>query len=236
MKAKCGLFFIIFLTFSACNLEDGDPGITIFSDTFNFDEDQHGFAGGFSEYPAGPYDSSFYELQFAYTREPGGAKALMLSGINHSDDLFMFLKKKLTGLEPNTDYTITFNIEFASDAEEGMVGVGGAPGESVFLKVGATAIEPKSVIERGRYIMNIDKGQQGEDGIDMVVIGNVAVPAGSDGYAKVVRTNASSTERPLEVKSTKDGELWITVGTDSGFEGKTTLFYTAISVVLSARN
>jgi hypothetical protein len=227
MKAMCRLLFAgIFILLMSCDQDEGKPGIDIFSETFDFNEDQHGFEGGFSDYPAGPDDSVVFELQYAYTVEPeGGEKAIMLSGNNRSDDLFMFLKKKLTGLQSNTDYTITFDVE---------VGSAGAPGETVFLKVGATDIEPKSVIDKGNFVMNIDKGNQAEDGIDMVTIGDVAAPS-SGVYVKINRTNAS-TDRPLEVTSNNKGELWLIVGTDSGFKGTTTLYYTTISVVLSSPN
>lgn len=237
MKALCRLLCIsCLLIATSCNLEDQKPGLYISSNTFDFDEDQHGFVTGFSDYPAVARDTGFYELRSAYTTEPGGEKAMMLSGNNHSDDLFMFLKKKLTGFQPSTDYTITFNVEFASDAKAGSVGAGGAPGESVFLKVGATDIEPKSVIDNGNYIMNIDKGNQAESGSDMITIGDIAVPPGSNGYTKVTRTNSASTDNPLKVRTNNRGELWLIVGTDSGFEGTTTIYYTSISVVLSATN
>jgi hypothetical protein len=144
----------------------------------------------------------------------------------------MFLKKKLTGLQPNTDYTITFDVEVASNAYAG--NTSGSPGETVFLKVGATDIEPKSVIDKGKFVMNIDKGNQAESGIDMVTIGDIAVP-GSGVYVKINRTNAS-TDRPLEVTSNNKGELWLIVGTDSGYQGVTTLYYTTISIVLSSPN
>lgn len=237
MKVLCSLLFISYLlTAISCVTDKEKPGLYIFSNTFDFDKDQHGFLTGFSDYPAELRDTAFYKLKSAYTIEPGGQKAIMLSGNNYSDDLFMYLKKKLTGLQPATDYTIIFNVEFASDAKAGNVGAGGSPGESVFLKAGATGIEPKSVIESGNYVMNIDKGNQAGSGSDMITIGNVAVPATAEGYTKIVRTNSSFTDNPLKVRSNESGELWLIVGTDSGFEGTTTIYYTSISVVLSATN
>jgi hypothetical protein len=235
MKVACRVFFIGFLTISlfSCSLEDDKPGITIFSETFDFKEELYGFTGGFSDFPAGK-DSSRYELKFAYTQEPEGNFAIMLSGNNHSDDLFMFLKKRLSGLKPSTDYTITYNVEFYSNARANVSGI--APGESVYLKVGATDLEPKSVIDKGKFIMNIDKGNQDKDGADMVMIGNVSVPDDTDGYVKTYRSNASSINKPLKVRTNNEGDLWLIVGTDSALAGVTTLFYTSINVVLSSSN
>ena len=45
---------------------------------------------------------------------------------------------------------------------------------------------------------------------------------------KVLKNN----KKPLKIKSDADGKLWVFVGTDSGFEGKTVLYYTNVKVTL----
>jgi hypothetical protein len=95
----------------------------------------------------------------------------MLSGYNLSKDLFMYVKKRITGLRPNTDYTITFQVELASDLNTASSGGSG----SVSLKAGATQSEPKSVIEAGYYVMNIDKGNEASAGEDMMSLGILPV-------------------------------------------------------------
>lgn len=212
------------------------PGIAILTQNFDFTQDQYGWQHGFAEYPAGPDDSVFFELKAGYTQEPsGGSKALMISGNNHSDDLFMYIKKKLDGLAANREYTITFNVSFLSDASVNSIGAGGSPGESVYFKVGATPSEPKTVLDNNMYVMNIDKGIQSESGNDMITVGDIATPA-SSGYALITRTNSAYVDTPLKVKTNSKGELWLIVGTDSAFEGVTTLYYTKVYVTLSALN
>ena len=226
------LSFLIILT-TACSKDDLTDFL-IFNHAFDFNDSDHGWQCGFSDYPSSA-DTASYELRFAHTTTPSGVaeqKALMLSGNNRSVNLFMFIKKKLTELEPDAEYIITFEVTLASNATEGMVGIGGAHGENVFLKVGATAIEPKSVIEGSMYTMNIDKGGHSEGGEDMVVIGNIATPASTSGYTTITHTNASS-YAPFKVRTSSKGELWLIVGTDSGYEGKTTLFYTKINTIFS---
>lgn len=243
MKFCSRLVFIFFIVFiSSCSIRDAG-GIRIFSYSFDFSESDHDWKHGFSDFPVSPDDSTLYELKFAYTNQPitSDKKSLMISGNNHSDDLFMFVKKKLENLAPDTEYTLTFEVEFASDAKAGLVGIGGAPGESVFLKVGATNTEPRTVIENSTYIMNIDKGNQAESGSDMINIGNVAIPENSSSYSLVTLTNAPYKSNaynsvPLVVRSNSQGQLWLIVGTDSGFEGVTTLYYTKITSILSQAN
>ena len=239
MKVVRGLFLAVFLSsLSSCALESGDAGLYIFSFEYDFSESTHDWVTGFSDYPAGPDDSAFFELKHAHTGCPtGGGKAIMISGNNHNDDLFMFIKKKISGLKPNSDYTLTFDVELASNAPHGVSGSNGAPGENVFLKVGASGMEPKSVIEENKFAMNIDKGNQGEGGEDMIPIGDIATLDTSGNYTIISRSNlASSNTQPLTGRTNSRGELWFIVGTDSGFEGVTTLYYTAINVVLSSPN
>jgi hypothetical protein len=71
----------------------------------------------------------------------------MVHGNNHSDDLFSFLAKKLTradGVQPNQRYSVSFGVLLASNAGgDQCLGVGGAPGLGVLLKVGAIGREPR---------------------------------------------------------------------------------------------
>ncbi len=153
----------------------------------------------------------------------------MLSGTNMSDDLFMFLKKKVSGLKANATYNITFTVEFASNIPDGLAGIGGSPGESVYIKAGATKTEPETVEdEMSYYRMNIDKGNQSQGGEDMVVLGDFS----NDTDQEVYTLKTVANDDPMTVTANSNGELWIIVGTDSGFEGSTTIFYNLIGVEL----
>ncbi|HEY0742816.1 MAG TPA: hypothetical protein VGD40_15205 [Chryseosolibacter sp.] len=210
--------------------ESESPGISIFTQNFDFTDDQHGWQHGFAEYPAGPTDSTYYELKYGYVPEPTGTNSIMLSGNNRADALFMYIKRKLGGLSPNTEYILTFNVTFFPNPEEDLV----ASTQNVFVKAGATALEPKSVIDRDRFVMNIDKGVSSESGDDMIALGDITTPSGT--YAQVTRTNSTYNNPPFKVRSNSRGEIWLIVGTDSGATGKTTLYYSKIFVTLSASN
>ena len=238
MKTCGKLIFLIGLTgLFGCDLSSDSSGILVFSHSFDFSESQGNWVVDFSDFPAG-VDSSSYELKFAYTDRPAnlGAnkKSMMLSGNNHSDDLFMFMKTKVTDLSPNTDYTLVFEVELASNAPKGAVGIGGAPGESVFLKAGAAGMEPKKVIEDNQYALNVDKGNQNAPGEIAIVLGDIAVSYDTQDFALINRNNTGNA--PFIARSNSKGEIWLIVGTDSGFEGTTTVYYTRINVVFSATN
>ncbi|MEM7735073.1 MAG: hypothetical protein AAF267_04720 [Deinococcota bacterium] len=205
--------------------------------TYNFSSDAEGWLTDFADYPVGEED--FYELASGHAMLPPPLDetdgALRLSGSNRSDDLFMFAKKKLDGLSPNTTYKITFDMDIASDAASGSVGIGGGPGEAVNIKIGASSVEPVKVIATedfgydAYYVMNIDKGNQFESGEDMIRIGDFENGIDEFVYALINRNN---TQTPFEAQTNDAGELWLVVGTDSGFEGITTIYYTKIAVSL----
>lgn len=199
---------------------------------FDFAQSDHGFSAGFADYPQNG-DSSQYQLTNSWQARPtnlGGSPALFISGINRSDDLFMFWKKRITGLPPNTSVILTMEIQLASKYAEGLVGVGGAPGESVTIKAGAVAFEPQALVDQreGWLRMNLDKGNQSVGGSNMSVIGNVAKP--DDGTANYVLLTRHQHGQPLSSQTASDGSLWLIFGTDSGFESLTALYYSRLTV------
>lgn len=231
------ILYLLLIVLSGCSIDD-DPSVSVFTASFDFSESLDGWEADFVDLPAGEDDSAFYELQYAYTALPqnlGGKKSIMLSGNNHSDDLFMFIKRKITGLAPNTTYTLVFEVEVASNAPQGSVGAGGSPGGSVFLKAGASKAEPAKVVESDRFVLNIDKGNQSMPGMNAIVLGDIAIPSDASDYTLITRSNATSSSSPVFMAQTNnEGDIWLLVGTDSGFEGITTIYYTKINIIFSA--
>ena len=223
----CALFFI------ACS--DKETPLPELTFTYDFSKSLEGWEAGFSDYPAG--EDEFYELDFAHDSLPAemgiAQKAFKIHGHNHSDDLFMFLSRQLEGLKANTRYEVRLEVELASQYPENSVGVGGSPGGSVYFKVGASAIEPKveevSVPGFSGLGINIDKGNQSQGGNNMVVSGTVGIEGEEFEYRLINRDNQSE---PVVIETDGSGEAWAIVGTDSGFEGPTTLYYTSIKVVV----
>jgi hypothetical protein len=215
--------------------EDDEDAPPKDSATFVYDLDTgaRGWEAGFADYPAA--DVAMYELEAEWRALPAplaGRNGIFVSGNNHSDDLFMYIKRRLSGLKPNTRYEVSFGVEFATNADSGCVGVGGAPGEHVSVKVGATEDEPEANTAGGGMIrMNIDHGNQSADGSDAVVIGNIAntqTDCTNDLYELKTLDNEDS---PFEVFTGADGTLWALFATDSGFEGTTGIYFTRLEII-----
>jgi hypothetical protein len=85
-------------------------------------------------------------------------------GTNRSDDLFIYGKTKVTGLANSVTYRVFVDVEFATDVPSGCVGVGGSPGESVWIVAAASPGEPLTIFNGSDYRVNIDRGNQSQGG------------------------------------------------------------------------
>lgn len=223
---RLGLLVGAITFFSACEEKELTQGIVYQTD---FQQDDDGWVVNYTDYSTQVADIDFNS---AWTTLPQPLdttrRSIRVSSMNRSDDVFMFLKKKLTNLQPNTVYQLVFDVELASQYATNSVGIGGSPGSSVYLKAGATAIEPLKVLDDTNfYGINIDKGNQSTGGKDALVLGNVGAGNDVEEYTLITRSNAGN---PLAVQTNAQGELWLVVGTDSGYEGLTRLYYNRISV------
>lgn len=204
--------------------------------SFDFRDGTQGWEAGFSDYPCGERPDYEFEAELReLPEEVGAGTGFWLHSFNCCDDLFMFLKRCLgpeDGILPNQEYRVRFRLTFASNAPSGCVGAGGPPGESVYLKAGATPTEPQPVTDEQGYVrMNVDKGNQATGGSAASVVGNIAngIPCEEAPdpapYVSLTRTHLHE----YTVVSNEQGELWLLIGTDSGFEGRTGLYYQSIA-------
>ena len=201
-----------------------------------------GWQGAFADYSP---VNGFMELEAGIRPLPPelsvNGTGYYMTGHNRSDDLFMFLTKKLTaanGIEPGQRYEVSFDLLFASQAGgENCGGIGGAPGFSVYLKAGASSQEPRVYLDdMNHFRVAIDKGNQSQGGSDMSVAGTIQ--NGSDdcrSEAPFISLRREHRHTSF-VTANSAGELWLIVGTDSGFEGRTQIYYQVISATLTPVN
>ena len=191
---------------------------------FDFRDGAQGWEAGFADYsPLTTNMNLIAEMR---------SGAFFLSGDNRSDDLFMFLRRQVA-VTPNQRYAVHSTITLDSNAAADCIGVGGAPGESVYLKAGAAPVKPEAILTGDYYRMNVDIGSQSESGVHASVAGNIAYGPGNcnpgtGNYVTIVRAHQHS----AVVQASATGELWLLVGTDSAYEGTTGLYYRRIDVQL----
>jgi len=221
-----------------------EPGPRTF--IFDLNEDGRNWTGGFADLPADTRRHDTYELRFEPSAElpaylAPGRRAALIAGHNRSDDLFMFVRRRLTGLVPNARYRAEFEVEVASNAPSSYSGIGGAPGVGVYVRAGITPVEPRADAriapgygDEPYLLMNIDKGNQSKDGADVVLLGDIGIPGDEEVYRFKTLTSASA-PAPEQFFFTTDAEggAWLMLGTDSAFEGLTTLYYVRTKVTLT---
>jgi len=233
------LMLAFVLPFSSCNDEETIESKTVVIET-DFNKvatsiSPDGWSAVFAEYPDG--GNEFYELNSGIKNLPEPLdqtkKAFMLSGNNHSDALQMWLVKQLSGLSPESRYSIETEVELASKYPDGSVGIGGSPGNSVHL-----------VSKFATQGYTLEKGKTEGDNVQLVLkkveavlesvmntdLGDVSIT--SDQYVYQLINRKKSSESNVVITD-NDGKLWAVVGTWSGFEGISTLYYTRIKFILT---
>ena len=232
MKTKMYIFIMlvsVLSTFTACD-EEVVPNPQVIAES-DFNGNADGWTAVYVAYPE--KDSLFYELEAGIRALPSPLdttkKGFMLSGNNHSDALQMFLTKKLSGLAPNTNYSVETEVELASMYPDGSVGIGGSPGNAVHLV--AKFAEKGYTFEQGAVeVDNIELVLNKEGSVLEMDLGDISIPSEEYIYQLITRKKASGSQ---VVKSDQEGKLWAVIGTWSGFEGITTLYYTRIKITLT---
>lgn len=219
---------------------------------WDFAEGDQGWIGDFSDFGFkdrpndGPPATFSAEKGITPIRDGGaldGTRGYRLAATNRSDDVFMYLTRRVgreAGVEALANYRAEFTIEFASEDASGLVGTGGAPAESVTMKAGGVGYQPVGFNDEitGRWVLNVKKSsQQGQTASDDDLTNVGDISNGSHNvYPDVFRRVVRSVSHANPITSSSDGNLWIIVGTDSGFEGRTTLYYLSITVRLTRLN
>ncbi len=233
------LMLAVVLPFTSCNDDETIlPKTVVFETDFNKVANVNppdGWSAVFAEYPDG--ENEFYELNSGIKNLPEpldqAKKAFMLSGNNHSDALQMWLVKQLSGLAPESKYSIETEVELASKYPDGSVGIGGSPGNSVhlvskFATQGYTLEKGKTEGENIKLVLK--KVEAVPESVMEIDLGDVSI--NSDQYVYKLITRKKSSDANIVITD-KDGKLWTVVGTWSGFEGISSLYYTRIKFTLT---
>lgn len=232
-----GLWLVLY---TPTTLAQGTPAPVSIS--FDFRDGSLGWEGGFADYPPATDKNDFFELRAEIRSLPPelgiSGNGFYIHGANHSDDLFMFIKRRLNssdGIVAGQTYRVNFTIVFASATQSGCVGAGGLPDAA--LKAGATPAEPIAILDTspmfGWLRMNVGKGGQPYGDLAASSAGSTAngIPCGSQ-PAKYISLQRNHQHTYL-VNANSRGEIWLLLGMDSVFEGTTSLYYQRIDVTLT---
>ncbi|MGM0633634.1 MAG: hypothetical protein ACQETO_10755, partial [Pseudomonadota bacterium] len=188
---------------------------------FSFEQGAGPWSAVFGDFTEATEDSIDTESGWTQLPQPlEDRNGFGLAGTNAPDDLAMFLKAPLTGLRPDTEYHVELAMTFATQEPQNCAGIGGQPGESVGVKLGASGTEPEVVAENeDSFRFNIDKGggpvNGGQDALrvgDMTNFQEECVPMEEGIWQlKTVSTQGEA----FSATTDSDGMLWVYGGSDS---------------------
>ncbi len=200
---------------------------------FDFAQGSGGWISGQADYSAGTAPNDVVSESRALPA-PFLGYGHYSAATNRSDDLLLYIKTRIGALVPGASYRVGAVVEFLTDVPSGCVGVGGAPGESVWIVVAASANEPLTVVDGSEFRLNLNRGNQSQGGPEGHVLGNIAntvVNCGSRRWeTKLLSTPAIS---PLSVKADPSGQVWVVLGFDSGFESFSAVYYQRLMIKLT---
>lgn len=215
---------------TGCN--DDEEITYIDSVSYDFSESKGEWQLGFADYPFGE------EQQWELTGEENSeftlasgevGKGYYLHSYNRSDDTQMYITRKISGLIPNRHYQAYFDMQLASNVNDQCAGMGGAP-HAVTVKASLSVNKPSASLDfENTYRLNLDVGQQTSGGLDGQAIGDIGITSLDDcdpSSAVYDLKNYDNSDNAFEVTADDKGELWLTLLTDSGFEGPTSIYFT----------
>ena len=232
-----GVFVLISLFFSGCGLDSGDdlaPGLLV--ERSFFEQGDEGWIAEFADYPEGLEDSMKLDSNpssLFISDNIGNISALKQSGHATNSDLFMFVKQQISGLQPNSRYTIDIEVELNSQLMEEYNGDLEDSRFGSFLKVGAFKTEPLTTVEQDEDNPDLsivktvfDKGENEKGGQDMMMIGRLEYTRIGE---KPVLLNGSNGDFPIYAATDAEGKLWIAVGIDTNIPVYQEVSYTYIN-------
>lgn len=233
MFEKIILIFGITILMSACQNKDPKLVVTTTIDS-EFQNSLDGWMPGLAGYTALSDSATMdWQVRPSRLRPPLDSTryALKMQSTNDDSNLFMFISKQLKGLEPSSSYNVKFNIKVSTNVFPDSLDLLGKPGQNIYLKVGATAVMPTLSLVKGVVTLNVDKGIVSASGKDLISLGAI----NNHEIRKIFTLFQYKNEESFTVRSNSNGELWLYIGSDSAYPGKTSYYIDKATIKLSRR-
>lgn len=232
----------------SCGLGYTGPGPSAMSFAFDFRSGAQGWQGGVADYYVSEETDLQLDLGFrALPAEvtPSGSALFANSKNAHGlPGTFTYYSRRVSGLESNRKYDVSFDLEIASDTPSGCAGIEAPPGEGVFLKAGASRDPLTSGVEAGPnggiQRISLKKGEGSSDGSEALVMGNMAngdpcnVVIPGVGLSRTWRLK-SMTRSGVSMTADASGSATLLFGTDAGALVVTRVYFTRFSATFTPR-
>jgi len=185
-------------------------------------------------------DETHWRLQSGIFPLPDGLPGFgyLVQGTNHSDDLDMYLVRRFgpdQGFRPNSNYKVQVTVDLAGDAPRNAIGIGGDPELHVQAVLATGFVPTRFKVDSEdwvRHLMPLESFPR------TLVATNGVCDASEE--ATTDRCDLQSRipfelkkgkpSSVLQVRTDSSGRFWLMVGSHSGFEGFTGIYYTRIQM------
>ncbi|MFY7954129.1 MAG: hypothetical protein ACOVT5_16620, partial [Armatimonadaceae bacterium] len=142
------------------------------SESFRYLEMGSGWQFGTSDYSTGTAPENVV-ARVEPLPAPFSGNGLILAGTNRSDDVLIYAVRVVDGLTPGSQWQVALDPEILTDTPTGCAGVGGSPGESVWVVAGASGAPIVTKTVDGEIRVDLDRGNQSQGGSQGVVLGTI---------------------------------------------------------------
>lgn len=225
-KWMVGVGYALTVSLTACNDKDNFDADTIVESAF--EQTTEDWTGEVALYKKGNVSLSFIAERDTLPSPLDKTKyGFKLEATNTEDSLFLFVKKKVSGLNPNRTYVVYYTVDLVTTYPDTL----NSAGKLGTLKAGASAAEPKVILNETTqyYGVSIRKGSPLVEGSEMTILGNLSNTATTGGF-KMISLNNSI--KPVAVTPNAQGELWLCVGADTRFYGETSIYLDRIKATI----
>ena len=227
---------LVFSLYSCNNDEEtinepiGDDGVEL---TYNFESDEEGWDAALAEFPID--DEDLYEFEVEHTTSPLNDEegALLLSASNPNGNLFMYVSKQISGLQPSTQYQVSYNLDLITRVIIDTTNVG--------TDTTGIVTDTTGIVTDTTGIANDTTDLDGDNGDLFVTLNDtVVIKAGAVSEEPVTETNTSNFLELIGIdigEPGADGFDLVVIGsfaaeaTDAGYTQQTVSTDTPISVV-----
>jgi hypothetical protein len=224
------------LALSGC-LNNDEVGNPLLVSTTVFAEDAEGWEAQFAEYEPGLEDSlqlSFTHDKIMATETIGEVTAVVQSGYATNSDLFMYIKRQISGFQPSTSYQVVYTLELLAQLNEDFNGDLSDINNGSFLKASVYTEEPDTLIVddienpgKKTVITNFEKGEGRTTGPNMAFIGKLE-------YSDINETPqvliGSSKQDDIIGTTDSEGKMWMMIGVDTNLPIYQSIYYSFIGI------
>jgi hypothetical protein len=205
---------------------------TIQTLNFDFNVVREGWVAGAADYAESQAAAvgAFGAVQLLPAPLVTTQNALYLRGTNVGGDLFLFQKRRFTGLGSLVTYTVSMQVEFATSYQAGCTT---GPGTLTYLKAGLSDVEPLTATDgQGVVRMLVDKGAGAAAG-DFLQLGDIRNTLSGCAAPGTFGLHKSGLKvQPTTLTTDVDGGFWVFIGTQSSFAGQHEIYITGMKIVL----